>query len=305
MIHEAKATRRFKSAPLSKAFGAEVLDIDLAQVVEESAPEAIAELRSVLGENLLIFFRAQTLTPQQLCTFTGYFGTVKAIRRQTNLEAGVAHVLGEPRIKVVSNVKDEGGKLTGDIPDPGELRWHQDGTYLPRPLGCSILYCRAAPDDAPSTRWVSQYQVFASFSPERQRELGALRILDYHHASPTQYLPEDSPIVNGARAIERPLVRVVPETGLPAMLLPYERDCPIRGADGELWSTERSSALLAELFAAVENYGNPCVLTLHRDDLVLWDNRATVHKRDNFDQKAERVLWLTSTEGEVPIPWSA
>jgi taurine dioxygenase len=304
MIYESKSTGRFKTAPLSQAFGAEVLDIDLARVVEESRPETIAELRALLRENLLLAFRAQTLTPEQLCTFTGYFGTIKAIRRQTNLEAGVEHIAGEPRIKVVSNVK-EGGKLTGDIPDPGELRWHQDGTYLPRPLGCSILYCRAAPDDAPSTRWVSQYQVFASFSPERQRELAALRILDYHHASPTQYLPEGSPIVNGARAIDRPLVRMVPETGLPAMLLPYERDCPIVGADGERWSTERSSALLAELFAAVEKYGDPCVLTLHKDDVVLWDNRATVHKRDNFDQKAERVLWLTSTEGEVPIAWAS
>lgn len=298
--------------PIQEAFGSDVIGLDLSAFADSPEPDTLDWLRARLADRLLLRFRGQQLTPTQVIALSAQFGHVEeGLRRErdraenkTDKVTGRAeHFPEAPGVKVISARADYDGKPAGDRPR-AELDWHADGTFLPYPCAWSVLYCRIAPEvDAPRTYWVDVQRAFASLPTQRQADLARLQILHKSQAYPTKFLPEDSPIVGDCRSIAHPVVRLLPETGRPAIFLPNDRDCPVL-EDGERWNAERSRRFIQEMYALAEDNSPIVAATLEPDDLVLWDNRALVHRRDDIDPDIDRELWLTTILGEAPVVWA-
>lgn len=283
------------ASPLSDDFGVDVTGLDLARLGSHRDEEQVRWIRRMLKERLILRFRQQKLTQQQMVDFVGYFGPLAAVRTE-----GSTHDAIEG-IKLITNERDPSGKSKGD-PPPYELTWHTDGSYMKAPTAYTALYCITAPEIDPTrTCWMSMQTAFARLPLARRRALAGIRVLHYSPKNPTRHAPEGAPMVGNCRATEQPLVRVIPDTGIPALFIGSIPDTPLV-VEGERWSQERSKAFLDQLIAEGLQSGGCWETALQDDDLVFWDNRAMAHKRDNIGPDVKRVLWHVAVAGEVPVP---
>ncbi|MGB3742909.1 MAG: TauD/TfdA family dioxygenase, partial [Xanthobacteraceae bacterium] len=91
-----------------------------------------------------------------------------------------------------------------------------------------------------------------------------------------------------------PAVCVHPNTGKPALYLGRRRNSHIEGL-----TPTQSDALLDELWKFIDSPEFAYEHRWHVGDLVVWDNRSTMHRRDPFDNKARRVMHRTQIKGKV------
>jgi taurine dioxygenase len=106
--------------------------------------------------------------------------------------------------------------------------------------------------------------------------------------------PREAP---GAR---QPLVIVHPETGRPALFLGRRRNSWIVGM-----ALAESDALLDRLWAHATQPDFTFRQVWQRDDLILWDNRCTLHRRDSFDASARRIMHRTQIKGPAIVGYDA
>jgi taurine dioxygenase len=103
--------------------------------------------------------------------------------------------------------------------------------------------------------------------------------------------PSDDP--REAPGALHPLVYTHPETGRPALYLGRRRNAYIEGLD-----LAESEALLDDLWSHVDQAALTWTNVWQVGDLVLWDNRCTMHRRDPFDPNTRRVMHRTQIKGE-------
>ena len=284
--------------PLCEEFGVDVEGFQLDELADRRNDVQIDWIRKQLDTQLLLRFRGQKLTQEQLMRFVGYFGKLAPLRTQ-----GSSHKIAEG-IKLITNERDPTGKAVGD-PAPYELGWHTDGSYMRTPTAYTALYCITAPKiDATKTYWMNLETTFRRLPDENKRALAAMKMLHYHPKNPTRYAPEDAPMVGACRAIEQPVVRKIQGTGKVTLFLPSTPDSPLV-VDGERWSQERSAEFIAGLYEQGERLGEIWQTALADNDLVFWDNRVMAHKRDNVAPDLNRVLWHSAVSGEEPIAFVA
>src|SRR5580692_12745401 len=134
----------FRLHPLDAALGAEILDLDLSQPLDD---ETFTAVRGVfLESNGLLVFRAQHITPEQHIEFSRRFGPL------------MIHVLdkfllpGHPEILRVSNVIENGEPI--GLGDAGRI-WHSDLSYTPEPSLGSLLYALEIPEEGGDTSFAN------------------------------------------------------------------------------------------------------------------------------------------------------
>lgn len=284
------------STHLGADLGADVSGIDLAEVSRHGRPEHVGEIRSLVQQYKVLRFRQQSLDPDALVRLAALFGPVRALKRA---RSSATHIADRPEIKVVSNV-DESGRLLGEG-GSSENAWHTDGSYLPRPTALTFLYGRKAPKrEAPRT-FVMDMQAIFDGLPERLVDL--IRPLRAVHYSPVAYAPEFAAAIEALpKTADRrhigpvhPLVRHDPVTGRASLFPPRQRACLI-----ENWSVAESEKLSNVLWSVIETSTAFWGDSIERDDLVLFDNRFTMHRREPFLATEDRLLWHVTTDGEVP-----
>jgi taurine dioxygenase len=278
------AVLELKVAPLG-AIGAEIKGVDLAR---PTSGEMDAIKQAWYRHDVLVF-RNQRLTDDDLLSFSRHFG---ALDSPPNQGAGRKSPPGYPDIYVVSNVVDEQGEPIGALGD-GEAVWHTDMSYAPQPPDASMLYSLEIPAKGGDTCFASMKVALAKL-PKKLVE--RIRNLDIKHdgtydsggyvrkgMAPSSY-PRTSVGTPHPAIIEHPM------SGDAALYLGRRRNAYVMGL--ELAESER---LLDEIWSYVES-----AVYRHRwalGDLVLWDNRTTMHRRDAFDPKARRVMHRTQIKG--------
>jgi taurine dioxygenase len=268
--------------PSGTTLGAEVRDLDLRTI---DAAAFTTFYRAWLDHRVLLV-RNQRLNDADLIAFSRRFGDLDLAPVQEN---GRRFVDGHPEIYVVSNVV-ENGVAIGSL-GSGEAVWHTDMSYLPNPPVASVLYALEVPESGGDTIFASMDGAWASLPASLQRRVATLRIKHDGTYNSGGYIregvtptsdPRDSP---GAY---HPLAYTHPETGRRGLYLGRRRNAYIEGLP-----LPESEALLDELWA----YATDDSLTWrHRwqpGDLVLWDNRSTMHRRDPFDPASRRVMHRT------------
>ena len=271
---------------LSAALGAQVDGVDLRAL---DANTFAAIYRAWLDHQVLLF-RTQALTAEDLVSFSRRFGDLDAAPVQ---ETGRRFVDGIPEVYVVSNVLKDGMPI-GSL-GSGEAVWHTDMSYLPDPPRASALYALEVPAEGGDTSFCSMYAAWDALPGPLQRRVEALRLKHDGTYNSGGYVRQGVTLTGDPRTSPgalHPLVAVHPETGRRTLYLGRRRNAYVEGLP-----VEDSDHLLDEIWA----YATRDALTWrHRwqvGDLVLWDNRCTMHRRDAFDPTARRVMHRTQIKG--------
>ncbi|HEY7290993.1 MAG TPA: TauD/TfdA family dioxygenase [Vicinamibacterales bacterium] len=273
--------------------GAKVGGIDLRHL-DPSAFDAIH--RAWLDHQVLVF-RDLDLTDADLVAFSRRFGNLDEAPVQ---ETGRRFVVGHPEIYVVSNVV-ENGVAIGSL-GSGEAVWHTDMSYLPNPPKASALYAIEVPAEGGDTSFCSMYAAWDQLPDRLQRKIAPLRVKHDGTYNSGGYVregvtPTDDP--RKSPGVLHPIVYVHPETGRRALYLGRRRNAYIEGLP-----LDESNALLDEVWASATRDEHTWRHRWRAGDLVLWDNRCTMHRRDAFDPSARRVMHRTQIRAGALTPSS-
>jgi taurine dioxygenase len=267
--------------------GAEVRGIDL-RAIDEAG---FAEVRRAWLDNLVLLFRDQHLSDPDLIAFSRRLGELDHAPVQ---ETGRRFVNGMPELYIVSNVV-ENGEPIGSLGN-GEAVWHTDMSYIEQPPQASALYALEVPPTGGNTSFVSMYAVYDALPDALKARIAGLRVKHdgtYNSGGFVRQgvVPSDDP--REAPGALHPLVYTHPETGRPALYLGRRRNAYVEGLE-----LAESEALLDQLWAQVEASPATWTNVWRPGDLVLWDNRCTMHRRDPFDAGERRVMHRTQIKGE-------
>lgn len=244
------------------ALGAEIGGVDLSQPLAE---ETIAAIRKALVEHQVIFFRNQTLTPEQQLAFGRRFGPL-------NIHPYVKGMADHPEVMEIIKEPSDRINFGGG--------WHSDMSFLEAPSIGSILYAVETPDYGGDTLFASQAAAFDALSPGLQATLEGLSAV---HSAGREYAP------TGASAQKRgsmqiaeaegavgeyvhPIVKVHPETGRKALYVNPAFTMRIEG-----WSRRESKALLDYLFEHSRFEAFTCRFSWKPGSVAFWDNRSVWH----------------------------
>jgi taurine dioxygenase len=274
--------------PTGKALGAEIQGIDLRTV---DSNDFAGIYRAWLDHSVLLF-RGQKLTDEDLIAFSERFGDLDWAPVQ---ESGRRFVDGHPEIYVVSNVMENGAPI-GSL-GAGEATWHTDMSYLPDPPKASILYALEVLLSGGNTYFNSMYRAY-EFLPDAVKKRVEGKTLK-HDATYNSggYVRQgitaiDDPITSPGTY--HPLVCTHPETKRRVLYLGRRRNAYIEGL-----SLQESESLLDELWSHANREELEWCNEWRVGDLVLWDNRCTMHRRDPFDATSRRVMHRTQIKGET------
>lgn len=265
--------------------GAEMRGVDLAALTEN----AIGAIKSAWYRHDVLIFRNQQLTDDDLLSFSRHFG---ALDSPPNQGAGRKSPVGYPEVYVVSNVLDEKGEPIGALGD-GEAAWHTDMSYVPEPPDASMLYSLEIPQQGGDTWFCSMKAALVAMPRQLVERIENMDIKHDGTYDSGGYVrkgmePSDNP--RTSVGTPHPIVIAHPVSGDKCLYLGRRRNAYIMGLD--LAESER---LLDEIWTYVD-----AVVYKHRwalRDVVLWDNRTTMHRRDAFDPRARRVMHRTQIKG--------
>lgn len=278
--------------PLDAALGAEIVGVDLSRLLDDAARAAILK---AWHEHAALLIRNQALTDPQLIEFSRLFGELEMAPPN---KSGSHWIEGFPELACISNIKSNGESI-GSLGN-GEAIWHTDMSFMPEPPAASLLYSIEIPSDGGATHLANMYRAYETLSDDLKRQVeGRTAVHDATYTSAGEvrkkfadYVgttdPERAP---GAR---HPLVRTHPATGRKALYLGRRS-----GASGILG--EPDSTLWDALW---DHCSDPALSWAHHwavGDLLIWDNRCTMHYREAFDDSQRRMMHRTQTKGEAPV----
>src|SRR5882762_5072858 len=277
--------------PTGAALGAEVRGVDLRSIDDAT----YATIYQAWLDHAVVLFRDQQLTDSDLIAFSRRFGALDQAPIQEN---GRRFVDGCPEIYVVSNVI-ENGVAIGSL-GAGEAVWHTDMSYLPDPPKASVLHALEVPAHGGDTSFCSMYAAWDELPGGLQRRIEGLRVKHdgtYNSGGYTRQgvTPTDDPRTSPGTF--HPLVYVHPETGRRGLYLGRRRHAYVEGL-----SLDDSGALLDEIWTEATRESLTWRHVWRVGDLVLWDNRCTMHRRDAFDPGARRVMHRTQIKADRPAP---
>jgi alpha-ketoglutarate-dependent taurine dioxygenase len=275
-------------APTGAALGAEIRGVDLAALDDH----IFGLIHQAWLDHLVVLFRGQRLTDDELIGFSRRFGTLDWAPIQ---ETGRRFVEGKPELYVVSNVVENGVPI-GSL-GAGEAVWHTDMSYLADPPKASMLYAIEIPPQGGNTGFCNMYSAYEAMPAELKRNVERLAIKHDGTYNSGGYLRQGVMATDDPRSSPgtlHPVVCTHPETGRRVLYLGRRRNAYIDGL-----SLAASEALLDELWS----YATRPELAWYNEwrvgDVVLWDNRCTMHRRDPFDPTARRILHRTQIKGET------
>lgn len=289
---------RFEVLPVDAALGAEVHDFDLRALDDTT----FASLHKAWLHHIVLVFRGQTLTAEDLVVLVRRFGTpvTSSNLHQRNMPGRAANRLYNlpPEVTVVSNVRDRGESI-GILGD-GEVVWHADFSFKERPTAARMLVAMEVParEQGGSTFFMNCYAAYDTLPAALKRRVSGMTIKQADivdtamKVRPGMSLDMDIRNVPGP---SHPVISTHPETGHNMLFLGRRHGSYVNGC-----TLEESEALLNQLW---DHATQPRFWYEHKwspGDVVVWDNRATLHRRDPFDASSRRVLYAAQVEGHRP-----
>ena len=273
--------------PTGAALGAQVRGVNLRNL--DAA--AFARLMQAWHGHSVVLVRDQQLSDQDLIAFSRRLGELDWAPIQEN---GRRFVEGHPEIYIVSNVKVNGEPI-GSLGD-GEAVWHTDMSYLDVPPKASMLYALEVPPTGGNTSFCTMYGIYEALRAGLKARIAGLKIKHDGTYNSGGYVREgvtatDDPLTSPGAV--HPLVCTHPNTGRRMLYLGRRRNAYLLGL-----ALADSEALLDELWSFVDRPQFAWEHVWRVGDLVLWDNRCTMHRRDAFDPSSRRIMHRTQVKGE-------
>ena len=278
-----------ETTPLTPIFGACATGLDIARGVDAATMD---ELRDALDRFSVLVFRDQRIDDAAQIAFSEGFGPLERTRPG-------APGAGSP-VLILSNIGPDGAIAPPTdkqvLNNKANRLWHHDSSFKPVPARASLLSAREIPSAGGDTEFASMRAAFAALDPAEQRTLrGRVAIHDFGW-SRTRV---DAALVTEAERSQHPPVRqalVLEENPHgPALYL----GAHARSIEG--MSEAESRALIDRLMALATQ---PAFIYAHKwrpHDLVVWDNRAVLHRATPFATTTERRHMVrTCVAGTAP-----
>jgi taurine dioxygenase len=287
--------------PTGAALGADIEGVDLAQ---ELSPGVVDAIKQAWSDHLVLRFRGQRIDDERLMRFSACFGELDWA---PIIAASRAKIPGEDRyvegaeegrryISVISNII-ENGRAVGAL-GAYESIWHTDMSYNPEPPSASALYALEVPPSGGDTGFANMYLAYEALPDELRRRIeGRLCRHDatYNSAGELRRSFKEVTDPREAPGADHPIIRTHPVTGRKALFLGRRRNAYIQGL--ELDDSER---LLDALWAHATKSEFTWYQQWRVGDLVLWDNRCVLHRRDEFDPNSRRLMHRSQIKGDRP-----
>jgi taurine dioxygenase len=284
--------------PADAALGAEVRGIELNRLDDAT----FKALHDAWLHHVLLVFRKQTLSAEDLVVLVRRFGTpvISSALHKYKLEGRAANRLYNlpPEVTVVSNVRDRGESI-GILGD-GDVAWHSDFSFRERPTAARMLVAMEVPaqEYGGNTFYLNCYAAFDALPDDMKKRVSGMTIKQADIVDTNMKLRPGASLDADIRTVpgpSHPVISTHPETGHNLLFLGRRHGAYVNGC-----SLEESEALLNQLWAHATQ---PRFWYEHKwsaGDVVVWDNRAALHRRDAFESSSRRILYAAQVEGHRP-----
>ncbi|UFN48945.1 TauD/TfdA family dioxygenase [Roseomonas sp. OT10] len=279
--------------PTGGGLGADILGVDVANPGEAD----MAIIRQALLDHLVIRIRGTAIDDPAFERFGARFGELLPSPDFTRSRP--TYLRDAPNVTVISNVTED-GKPIGEHGD-GELHWHTDLAFTDTPSALTMLLAREVPPTGGNTSFTNMYAALEAVPQDLRARLTRLRLK--HQASHNAqggkrpgYQDIETDDVREMPGPQHPIIRTHPESGRQALYLGRRFGSYIPGLP-----LAKSEALVEELWSYAVQPGHTWAQEWRVGDLVIWDNRCTMHRRDAFTGLGRRRMHRLTTRGERPV----
>jgi taurine dioxygenase len=272
--------------PLSNALGAEIVGVDLSRPLRDADVDAI---RAAWHDHLVLLFRNQALTPEAHIAFSRHFGELdrhEALPRYRHPQHAEIFMVTNREV----DGKPSATRNTG-------RQWHNDLSYTTHPAMGALLYCVECPPVGGDTMFANMYRAYESLSAPMREFLDPLWAV--HDVMGSRDLRKRDPAqVAELRRINppvaQPVVRTHPQTGRKALNV-HEMMCTHFVG----MSRDESRPILEFLYEHSTPHENVYRHRWQVNDLVMWDNRCTLHiALADYQHTSPRHMLRTTLLGE-------
>lgn len=274
--------------PLHPVFVAEASGLDLTQSLNEQAVRAV---NAAMNEYAVLVFRGQSLTAQQQIQLTEAFGP---------LDVGLKRVFKRPerledeRLIDISNVDATGNVAKRDSPKNlssfANQLWHSDSSFMNPRAAYSMLHCLVKPSWGGDTEFADLRNAYDILDDRTKADIQDLEA--EHFALHTRTLLGDEAYTDDQKRMippaTWPLVNTHPGSGRKVLFVGVHA----RQITG--WPTAEARIFLNDLLEHATQRANVYVHKWQIGDLVIWDNRSTLHRGRRFDIGERRELRRTT-----------
>ena len=293
MSSHVQATSRFTVRKLHPALGAEVRGVDMRQPLDAAA---FRDLHDIWMEHLVLVFLDQHVADAEHVAFTRHFGEPEVFHQ---------NIIRSERLKEifrVANVDQHNNLMPPDDPVAQQLSlaqfWHTDSSYRQIPCTGALLHGVEVSRSGGETQFTNLYQVYDALPDSLKSQIGGRKAQhnfgNMHSLKPLKPLTEDEKAA--MPPVWQPMVRKHPVTGRKSLYI-----SPIYNDAVEGMAPEDGRKLIADL---TEFAADPRFVYTHRwetDDVLMWDNRCTMHQVTPFDPGERRVMHRTTIVGQDPV----
>ncbi|HEX2337405.1 MAG TPA: TauD/TfdA family dioxygenase [Hyphomicrobiaceae bacterium] len=276
-------------------FVGEVCGVDITQAV---SPEAVAAIEAGMDKYAVLVFRDQAVSDEQQMEFTRNFGSIENARGGNvtkDADKRLANGMND-----VSNLGKDGQPLGRDsrqrLFNLGNLLWHSDSSFRAIPAKYSLLSARVVNPKGGDTEFADMRAAYDELDQDTKAEIEPLvceHSLMYSRGSLgfVDYTDEEKQLF---KPVRQRLVRTHPVTGRKSLYLSSHAGTIIGKP------TPEARILLNDL---KEHATQPRFVYVHKwkvNDLVMWDNRQTMHRGRRYDEAQARDVRRTTVAGDAP-----
>ncbi|HTV44499.1 MAG TPA: TauD/TfdA family dioxygenase [Stellaceae bacterium] len=282
--------------PLHPIFAAEIAGIDCRRPL---GGEEVAAIEAGMDEYAVLVFRDQPLTDAEQIAFTRHFGELESYATPGHVRRRQDQRLG-PGIADLSNLDKDGTIMSAEdrvwFFKLGDRLWHSDSSFRPIPAKYSLLSGRVIPTSGGNTEFADMRAAYDALDPGTKAEIEDLiceHSLIYSRAQIgfTELTPQE---IEAFRPVRQRLVRTHPSSGRRSLFLAAHAGA-ILG-----WTIPEARMFLRDLMEHATQREFVYSHVWRPDDLVVWDNRSTMHRARRFDRNEIRDVRRTTLAGDAP-----
>lgn len=285
-----RAYRHIEVRPLTGVLGAEIFGVDLR---ESLAPQAWDEIRQAFADHQVILFPDQPVSHEQHLAFARNFGQVIRLPQLHSVD-------GYPEVQIIRRLATDTGRVVGE-------NWHADSSYLEEPPGAVVMRAVEVPPYGGDTGFLSMYAAYEALSPAYKEMIAPLNVV--HSATRifgSAYLAQgrkfnasgaktDLDIAAGDREVSHPLVCTHAQSGRKFLYLNKTYSQRIEG-----FTNEESAPIMAYLHDHCARFDFTCRARWHKDQILIWDNRCTMHRAIPDYAGQDRFMTRVTIAGPRP-----
>jgi alpha-ketoglutarate-dependent 2,4-dichlorophenoxyacetate dioxygenase len=283
--------------PLHQVFVGEVAGIDCRRPLNA---DEVTTVEAGMDRYAVLVFREQFITDEEQLAFTRYFGELEAYRTPGHVRRRDEQRLG-PGMADFSNLDKDGNIIAADdrvwFFKLADRLWHSDSSFRPVPAKYSVLSARLLPSWGGNTEFADMRAAYDALDLRAKAEIEDLvcqHSLVYSRAAIgfTELSEEE---MAAFRPVRQRLVRNHPVTGRQSLFLSAHAGA-IEG-----WTIPEARMFLRDLMEHATQREFVYSHAWRPGDLVMWDNRQTMHRARRFDDRNEiRDMRRTTLAGDMP-----